>query len=124
QPGDPARLDVDGGEGAETVLVGTVRSVRRGFARTRVVAADASADLCALRSVSTFVGQAGGDVVARLCDEAGVTVGDNDLDLPLAAYAADQRRTVAEHVAYLAGLGGALATVDADNRLALRLRPD
>src|SRR5581483_10418988 len=70
QPGDPARLDVDGGEGAETVLVGTVRSVQRGFARTRVVAADASADLCALRSVSTFVGQAGGDVVARLCDEA------------------------------------------------------
>jgi len=124
QPGDPARLDLDGGEGSQTVLVGTVRAVSRGFRRTRVVAADASADLAALRSASTFVGQAGGDVIARLADEAGVTVGDNDLDLSLAAYAADQRRTAAEHVAYLAGLGGALATVDGDNRLAVRNRPD
>jgi hypothetical protein len=123
QPGDPARLDLDGGEGATTVLVGTVRGVRRGLQRTRVTAADASADLAAHRSASTFVGQSGADVVARLADEAGVTVGDNDLDLALGAYTADQRRTAAEHVAALADLGGALAGVDADNRLALRARP-
>jgi hypothetical protein len=124
QPGDPARLDLDGGEGSQTVLVGSVRAVTRRFGTTHVVCADAGADLAALRSASTFVGQAGSDVIARLADEAGVTVGDNDLDLPLAAYAADQRRTVAEHLAYLAGLGGALALVDADNQLVVRLRPD
>jgi hypothetical protein len=123
QPGDPARLDLNGGEGATRVCVGTVRSIRRGFSTTRVTAADASADLASLRSAATFIGQSGADVVARLADESGVSVGDNSLDLPLGAYAADQRRTAAEHVAYLAGLGGALAVVDADNRLAVRLRP-
>lgn len=123
QPGDPARLNLNGGEGSTTLLVGTVRGVRRGFSRTRVTAADASADLASLRSAATFIGQAGSDVAARLADEAGVSMRDNDLDLPLGAYAADQRRTAAEHISYLAGLGGALAMIDADNQLALRRRP-
>lgn len=123
QPGDPARLDVDGGEGVVTVLVGTVRAVNRSFRSIRVTAADAGADLASLRSAVTATGQAGADVVARLADEAAVTVGENALDLPLSAYTTHQGRTASEHVAYLAGLGGAYAVVDADNTLALRVRP-
>jgi hypothetical protein len=124
-PGDPARLDVDGGDddGETTIMVGTVRSVSQGLSRIRVIAADASADLAALRSAATFTGQAGADVVTRLAGEAGVSVGDTDLDLPLGAYTAHQRQTAAEHIAYLAALGGAVAVIDADNRLVVRPRP-
>lgn len=124
QPGDAATVELDGGEGRTTVLTGTVRAIDRGLSRIRVTVADAGADLSDLRPTITTTGQAGADVVGRLADEAGVTLGDRALDLPLAAYAAHQARTAAEHVAYLAGLGGALAVVDADNTLALRARPE
>lgn len=124
QPGDPALVEVDGGEGKTTVLTGTVRAIVRGLSHVQVTVADAGADLCALRPAFTATGQAGADVVSRLADDAGVTLGDCALDLPLGAYAAHQARTTAEHVAYLAGLGGAVAVVDADNTLALRARPD
>jgi hypothetical protein len=123
QPGDPARLDVNGGDGQTTVLAGTVRSVSRSLSRVRVTAADAGADLASVRPVITVTGQSGADVIARLAEEAGVTVGDHDFDLPLGAYTTQQGRTASEHVAYLAGLGGAVAMVDADNTLAVRARP-
>lgn len=122
-PGDPAKAELDGGEGKTTVLTGTVRSVARGLLRVRVTVADAGADLCALRAAITSTGQAAADVVGRLADEAGVTLGERALDLPLGAYTTHQGRTAADHVAYLAGLGGAMATVEADNSLALRARP-
>lgn len=122
-PGDTAKVELDGGDGKTTVLTGTVRSIDRGLMRVRVTVADAGADLCALRAAITTTGQAAADVVGRLADEAGVTLGDRALDLPLGAYTTHQGRTAAEHVAYLATMGGALATVDADNSLALRARP-
>jgi hypothetical protein len=122
-PGDPALLELDGGEGKTTVLTGKVRGVKRGFDVTDVTAADAGADLAAVRPAATYDGIAAQDVIAALASEAGVSVGVTDLDLPLAAYATHQRRTSAEHVAYLARLGGGMACVDGDGSLTIRQRP-
>ena len=52
-----------------------------------------------------------------MASDAGVDLGDVDVDLDLAAYAAHQGRTAAEHVAYLATLAGALATINANGEL-------
>jgi prophage tail gpP-like protein len=121
--GDRAVLDLDGGEGRVTVVTGKVRGVQRSLDAIEVWAADAGADLAAVRPAATYTGQAAADVIAALAGDAGVSVGARDIDVPLAAYAAHQGRTAAEHVAYLARLGGAVAAVDGDGTLTLRRRP-
>jgi hypothetical protein len=123
QSGDPALLELDGGDGKTTVLTGKVRGLRRGLDGVEVWAADSGADLAAVRPAATYTGQAGRQVVSALADEAGVSVGDVELDLPLAAYTTHQRRTAAEHVAYLAALGGAVASIDGGGGLNVRKRP-
>jgi hypothetical protein len=123
-PGDNAVLEVDGGEGAQMVLSGTLHSVRRGLQGITVTLGDAGAALAALRPAATYEKQNGKDVIRSLAGEAGATVGTLDLDLPLAAYVAHQRQTVAEHVADLARLAGAIAHVSASGNLEVAMRPD
>jgi len=116
-PGDPAILEIDGGEGAATLLTGKVRALRRGLLGTAVDLSDAGADLAALRPAATYERQNGGDIVRALASDAAVSLGSVDLDLPLVAYVAHQNMTAAEHITYLAQLGGALAYVDGDGDL-------
>ena len=118
-PGDPAVLELDGGEGAETVLTGAVRTVRTGLRETRVTVADGSVDLAALRPAATYERQDAKAVIRALASDAGVDAGRLDVDLELAAYVADQARTAAEHVAALATLAGAVATFGAGGTLAV-----
>jgi hypothetical protein len=116
-PGDPATVELDGGEGVETVLTGTVRSLSAGVQSTRVVAADATVDLAALRPATSYEGQDAAAVIRALASDAGIDAGRLDVDLDLALYVADQARTAAQHVAGLAELAGALATVGGDGAL-------
>jgi hypothetical protein len=116
-PGDPARLELDGGEGAQTVLTGTVRALRHGLRSTRAVAADGGADLAALRPNATYERQDARAVIRALASDAGADVGRLDVDLAMAAFVAHQGRTAAEHVAALADLAGAVAGFDADGAL-------
>jgi hypothetical protein len=116
-PDDDAVLELDGGEGAETILTGKVRSFRRGLLTTDVSAGDAGVELARLRPAATYEKQSAKDVIRALASDAAVSVGSIDMDLDLAAYAAHQGRTAAEHIAYLARLGGALAYVNADGEL-------
>src|SRR5262249_61440535 len=53
-PGDDASLDLDGGEGSETVLTGKVRGFRRDVELTEVLVADASAALAAYPPPPTY----------------------------------------------------------------------
>ncbi len=122
-PGDPALLELDGGDGASTVLTGSVRGFHRSIRETRAVAADAGADLSAYRPAVTFEKQDAGDVIRALASEAGVSISVVEMELPLAAYVAHQRRTAAEHIAYLASLAGAIASVTADGELSVVARP-
>jgi hypothetical protein len=115
--GDPGSLELDGGEGTQMVLTGKVCSLRRNLLATKVSVADGGADLAGFRPCATYEKQNGRDVIRALTEESGVDVGTLDLDLPLAAYVAHQKRTAAEHVAYLARLAGATARVDGDGNL-------
>jgi hypothetical protein len=122
-PGDDAKLELDDGDGLQTVLTGHVAGVRRDEDTVTVTLADAGALLAAARPGSTSDRQDAGAVVRSIAAAAGVDISDLTLDLGLAIYVAGQRRTGAEHVALLAGLGGCLARVDADGRLAVITRP-
>jgi len=118
-PGDPAQVDVggvavSGDEGPDTVLTGTVVRIRRGFDLVAVQVADAAAALATLRPAATYTAGTAADVVTALLGDAGAIPGDIQLDLPLAAYVADQSRPATEHVARLAALSGGLATVGGD----------
>lgn len=123
EPGDDAKLELDDGDGLQTVLTGHVAGVRGDEDTVAVTLADAGALLAATRPGSTADRQDAGAVVRSIAAAAGVDIGDLALDLGLATYVAGQRRTGAEHVALLAGLGGCLARVDADGRLAVITRP-
>ena len=116
-PGDPASLELDGGEGSEKILTGKVAWLRRGLRDTQVVASDGGSDLSALRPAATYQQQSGKDVIRAMASDAGADVGSIDLDLPLAGYVSQQRRTAAEHIAYLSDLGGAFASFDGDGKL-------
>jgi hypothetical protein len=118
--GDPGSLELDGGEGAETVLTGKIRGFRRDVGATQVLVADASADLAAYRPATTYDSRDAKAVIEALARDAQADVRSVDLDVALPAYAAHQRRTAAEHVAFLAGLGGAVAGVGSDGALAVR----
>ena len=120
-PGDDAVLLLHGGDvegdGEQTVLTGKVRQVRRTFEAIEITCTDAGVDLAALRPAKTYQNQSAADVIEALAQEAGVEVGDVDVDLDLAAYVAHQRRTAAEHIAYLASLGGSIARVSGEGGL-------
>jgi hypothetical protein len=123
-PGDEAILQLDGGEGAETVITGKVRGVYRKLLTTHVVVADGGAELSNFRPAVTYEKQNGKDIVRALAAEVNVSVGTIDLDLPLVSYVAHPQRTAAEHVASLARIAGALAHIDSEGTLHVRLRPE
>jgi hypothetical protein len=116
-PGDKGIAELNGGEGAMTVLTGKIRQIARGFQTVTVTIADGGADLSRFRPAKTYEQQNAKEILRSLASDAGVDVGRLDLDLPLPAYVAHQRRTAAEHVAYLAALTGAPAALDGDGKL-------
>jgi len=121
--GDTAIVSIDGGEGAETVLTGTVVRVRRMLDAIAVTVADGAAALAAYRPSATFEGQGAGAIVKKLAADAAVSLGDVDVDLDLAAYVAAPSRSAAEHVAHLATLAGGIAYADGDGALTVKTRP-
>lgn len=122
--GDPAELKLDNGEAVETVLTGTVVSVRRHIDAIDVTIADAGGALARLRPSASFERQTAKGIVRKLATDASVTAGTLDIDLDLPVYVAHPARTAAEHIARLADWGGSLAMVDADGSLAIRAVPE
>jgi hypothetical protein len=120
-PGDDAILLVtggdDAGDGQQTIITGKLRSARRSLREIRVTGADAGADLSALRPATTYQQQSAAEVIKALTGDVGVDPGNVEADLDLAAYAAHQSRTAAEHIAYLATLAGCIAHVNGDGQL-------
>lgn len=122
-PGDEAVIELDGGDGAATVISGTVSVVRRSPRETVVTVVDGGAALARLRQYQTFEGLAASQVVAKLADAAGVDTGSLLALGQTAAFVAQPRRTGAEQIAYLADLSGAVAAIDGDGKLAVSLWP-
>lgn len=123
-PGDDAVLRLDGGDGAEVVLTGTIGVLRRGLLGMDATGSDAGALLGRARSAGTFEQQDAAKVIRSLASDAGAGTGTIDIDLPLAVFVAHQGRTSAEHVASLAALGGCIAFIDADGALNVRPVPE
>ena len=121
--GDDASMDVDGGEGAQKLFTGKVRTVRRDFRWIHVTLADAATDLAAYRPCQTFEKQNAKQVIRTLASDVNVNVTDVDVDIDLPAYVAQPGRTAAEQIAELARLSGAIALVDADGNLKVIARP-
>ncbi|WOD39718.1 contractile injection system protein, VgrG/Pvc8 family [Nodosilinea sp. E11] len=116
-PGDAVELSLEGGEGEELVLTGTVQRVQRGLWSTVVVGVDGGATLAQFRPAATYERQSAKQIIQALAGEVNLSVGRVELEVPLAAYVAHQGRTAAEHIALLAELGGAIAQFDANNAL-------
>jgi len=127
-PDDDGLLELDSGDaagaGADTIITGKVRSIRRALRTVDVTVGDAGAELARRRSGATYQKQGARDVIRALAGEVSVAVAGLDIDLPLATYTAHQGRTVAEHVAYLAGLGGCLAQVNSAGELSVAAWPE
>lgn len=117
EPGSEASLTLDGGEGGETVLTGTVESVERSQRATWVSLIDAGSSLGNVRAHETWSGLLGAQIISKLADLAGVSTGLVVSTTQTASYVGDPRRTAAEHVARIAQLSNAFAAVDGAGRL-------
>lgn len=117
-PGDDAVIKINNGEGSQSVLTGQVIRVAKGPRRTQVTAADAGALLSSKRIAQSYQDLPPGEVLRKIADEISIDAISllTALD-PMPIYAAAQSRTVGEHVAFLAELGGGYAHVDADGKL-------
>ena len=122
-PGDEATLDINGGEGAKTILTGKVRTVRRTLDAIVVTVTDAAGALGSFRPAATFEKQSASQIIKKLASDVAVTPGSIDVALDLAAYVAHPGRTASEHIADLARLGNAIAMTGTDGRLNVVPRP-
>lgn len=116
-PGSAATVELDGGDGAATVITGTVAGVERSNLGTIVTVVDGGAALAAMRPSETYSGMLATQIIMQLADAAGVATSLVVATTQTAAYVADPRRTGAEHVAALAERAGGVAAFDADGRL-------
>lgn len=114
--GDDLSLDLDGGEGAETVFTGTVAAVQRGFLDARVVGLAGAAALAAYRPAQTLEQLTVGDVVGQLCGDVDVQA-DVGAGPTLARYVANGQATALDLVVRLLHLAGQVAGFDADGTL-------
>jgi hypothetical protein len=121
QVGDPMVLSLDAGDGAVPVFHGRITRLERRADATLVRGLDAGGQLAALRPSITFETATVGSIVRALCDEVGVGLGQVDDGSTLVYYAADPRRTALDHLGRLAAWCGALASVDGEGRLQLRV---
>jgi hypothetical protein len=116
-PGADATVELAGGDGAATVITGTVDSVERHSGGTLVSITDGGAALATIRPNETYNGMLATQIIMQLAQAAGVETGLVVATTQTAAYVADPRRTGAHHVAALAERAGGVAAFDGDGRL-------
>lgn len=117
--GDDVTLDLDGGEGGETVFTGRVSEIRRRF-EIVIVTARGGADRLARARPSLALDQVtAGDAIRQLASAADVQTGEIAGGPQLAIYAADGRATALAEVARLAAMFGASARFDGDGLLSV-----
>jgi len=116
-PGDEVSLELDGGEGSQTVFTGRVALIRRRFDAVEVVARGGADRLAHARPVLALAKVTAGEAIRRLADAAGVAVAEVAGGPTLAVYALDGRATALAEVARLAAFTGATAFLDGEGRL-------
>lgn len=119
EPGTDATVELDGGDGAATVITGRVERVVRDRAATVVSITDGGAALAGIRPHETYNGMLAMQIIGQLAQLADVPTGIVVATTQTSAYVADPRRTGAQHIAALADRAGAVATIDGDGRLSV-----
>jgi hypothetical protein len=123
-PGDDAVLELDGGEGAAKVFTGKISTIGRTLRGVRVTAHDGALLLGRYRPSMALEQVTVGDVVERLCSDAGVDVGDVAPGPQLNLYVANGRSTALGEVARLAAHFGGYAAFDGEGKLHVFTSPD
>ncbi len=118
-PGTSAIVELDGGEGAVTVITGTVDHIDRRSDGTVVSITDGGAALAGVRPQETYNGLPAMQIITKLAQLADVETGPIVAATQTSAYVADPRRTGLQHIAALADRAGGVATVDGDGRLSV-----
>jgi hypothetical protein len=116
EPGDDLQLDLDGGEGAETVFTGTVTGVGHDLLGARIVGHNGGASLAAFRPSDSFEDLSVGDVVRQLCADVGVAAQVAD-GPTLARCVLNARSTALDEVTRLLHLAAQTASFDGSGRL-------
>lgn len=116
-PGADVELELDGGEGAARVFSGRLETVSRSPLHLRVVALGHTRALAAYRPLVSLEQVSMGDVIRRLCEDAGVEVGEVENGPTLALYASDGRGSALQEIARLARLYGTQAAFDVEGKL-------
>jgi hypothetical protein len=118
-PGDDMTLDLDGGEGGDTVFTGRVAEIRRRFDTVTVTARGGADRLARTRPLLALDQITAGSAIARIATAADVEPGEIADGPTLAIYAADGRATALAEVARLAAFSGASAHFDGAGRLSV-----
>lgn len=121
QPGDPAVVELDGGEGAVAALTGTVRALSHTGRAIVVECTDAGVTLANYRPATSFEQTSAASVIRALCADVAVDTGALDSGPTLNAYLADPTRSALDHICRLADFSGAMTAVDGDGRLTTRV---
>jgi hypothetical protein len=116
-PGDAVTLELDGGEGAETVFTGRVGAIRRRFDGITVTALGPAERLAAARPALALERVTAGEAIRRLAETAEVETGEIAPGPMLAIYAADGRSSALAEIVRLASFTGAQAAFDGDGKL-------
>jgi hypothetical protein len=116
-PEDNAAISLNAGEGAITVMTGIVQSVERGVRQTVVSLTDGGHELGRYRPGATFEKQNAANIAQTLASDLNIAVDGAAIDLSLPMFAAHQKRTAAEHIAYLARLSDGYALINGDGGL-------
>jgi hypothetical protein len=124
EPGDDALLELDGGEGAAKVFTGKISTLRRTLRGLHVTAHDGALLLGRYRPSMALEQVSAGDVVERLCRDAGVDTGDVASGPQLNLYVANGRSTALGEIARLAAHFGGFAAFDGEGKLHVFTSPD
>ncbi len=119
KPGDSAELEIDGGDGAATIITGAVQDVSRREDATAVTVVDGGSALAMVRPQETYNSMLSTQIIQQLALLAGVGTNQVVATTQTSAYVADPRRTAAQHIAALADLAGAVATIDGNGNLSV-----
>ncbi|MDB6062020.1 MAG: hypothetical protein JWM78_2123 [Verrucomicrobiaceae bacterium] len=115
--GDRVELKINNGEKEEIVFTGEIDSIQRDFDKFRVNCVNAGGVLARFRPADTYENISAATVINNLLDSMGVDAGVIEAGPDLPFYVADPTRTAWEHIARVAGWGGAVARVGADNKV-------
>ena len=119
-PDDTAEVSLNAGDGSVAVLTGIVQSIERGPYHTVVNLTDGGHELGRYRPAATFEKQNAARIAKTLASDLNIAVGGASIDLSLPMYAAHQKRTAAEHIAYLARLSDGFALIDGKGALQIK----